>query len=226
MLFESMFFWLFKICALSILHRVSFLILWKFARSSKYVKSYKLRYVSWNDEIKGGEINPQRTMNNILMASQSRSATCDAANIHRGFLKNHNFLLFTISKTFLISKINSRMRILFWSRRFPPVLLGHVTEVNYLGERDWENAALGKPHPVSNSNLNSCMRNEQWLFDVNSSFLLLFSTVCLFLVDYVGSKVCGVKRTSMKYNIIALLYSIHYSCCKVGLTRGPWIVES
>ena len=53
------------------------------------------------------------------------------------------------------------MRILFWSRRFPPVLLEHVTQVNCLGERDWENAALGKPHPVSNSNLNSCMRNEQ-----------------------------------------------------------------
>ena len=53
------------------------------------------------------------------------------------------------------------MRILFCSRRFPPVLFGHVTEVNCLGERDCENAALGKAHPVSNSNLNSCMRNEQ-----------------------------------------------------------------
>ena len=53
------------------------------------------------------------------------------------------------------------MRVLFWSRRFLPVLLGYVTEVNCLAEREWENAVLGKPQQVSNSNLNSCMRNEQ-----------------------------------------------------------------
>ena len=117
-------------------------------------------------------------MNNILMTSQSRSATCDPANIHRGFLKNHNFLLFTTSKTFLISQINTPMVILFWSRRFPPVLLGHVTQVNCLEERDWENAALGKPHPVSNSNLNSCMRNEQLFLTLTPLF---FSSFLLFV---------------------------------------------
>ena len=160
--------------------KVSFLILWKFALSSKYVKSYKLRYFSWNDEIKGAEINPQRTMNNILMTSQSRSAACDAANIRRGFWKNHNFLLFTISKTFLISKINARMRILFWSRRFPPVLLGYVTEVNCLGERDWENAALGKPHPVSKLIqiwIPACVMSSEFL----TLTPLLFSSFLLFV---------------------------------------------
>ena len=41
------------------------------------------------------------------------------------------FLPFTTSTTSWILNSNARMRILFLSRRFPPVRLGYVTEVNW-----------------------------------------------------------------------------------------------
>ena len=52
-------------------------------------------------------------MNNILMTFQSRLAKVNLPNFHKslqGFLRSHNFLLFTTSS---FQKSNARMRILF-----------------------------------------------------------------------------------------------------------------
>ena len=80
------------------------------------------KWVKWDWR---SRINLQRTMNNILMAN------VDPAYMHRGLKKTHSFLLFTTSTTSWISKNNARMHILFLSKRFPPVRLGYVTEVNW-----------------------------------------------------------------------------------------------
>ena len=86
------------------------------------------------NEVTGGEISRQRTINNMLLAFQSRqNSIYYVASIDKGFKTITTCCLQHLKQLHKVrhfEESNARMRILFLSRRSPPVRLGYVTETN------------------------------------------------------------------------------------------------
>ena len=130
-----MFFWLLKICVLSLLDGGLLRYCFYFEDSLSFWKWLKemqtpITQLEWRDW--RSRISIHSTMNNILMTFQSRSAKVDPADIYKGF-KKHNFLLLATSTTSI------------WISHFAPVLAFPVRSPRIrhrsgLTERDWENA--------------------------------------------------------------------------------------